>query len=942
MVSNELKQLLNGESVYSRDQAPEPLLLPRIASRIATEGIGFTAYAANTLSNHWVPYGWSALADATAEAIAPRHAELDDSLLEELFDTLPQLPLALISLDEAAGQRAEAIVGGDVAKRLHDGLGDPSFILREAVSRIFREPDAPHTVDELMVLVRERTETESPEIQRNLLAYFLPLAPAAHRQWMIPILNNVLAIYPGWVAAAAASRLAGLLDLTRVGLAGSRLEAEDPLWAGHARDLLAGDRAGSVFLEVARAFHHDRRLENLLASEADPASLIDFVDKVLEGWGGAPPSKMAPMDEPETGDGDGPEEVPPPASASRGVKGFGFPPDDDFDAFGDDIDEVLLERSFGAPGAPPAAPEPPSGRSLQAQVSIDDDGVLIPVTQGFKTATRHDVRLWIGPQTKHGISADAPINEPTPDERELAKGSMEIVITLVQGSKPQADKVELPLDRTKKSKAAVFSLQVDSDSQFVSAEIWLQHKGRIIQYLKLNGLVLEEPDNTSTGIKLRVESLIRAIPEDASGGNFEMALVKKDDKYIVFGPRGAEKTEVSLQGAGDIVEKINKKLFTATKGLVRHSADNRGTSWVHEHDEDAMQLLREMARWGNALYDALKKEGVLERISETIQFVNLDETDIVPIEYVYDRGYPKDGATLCAGFREAGDWDQIFASGKCTCSNQALVESDTLCPMGFWSLSKVIERQSRPRGTARAESATGFIAPSGASPAIALGRQAVLAAAPNVNSLDVESVRSMLEETYPNRYKLATDWQQWETEVRQKSPRLLVLLPHHGEAAEGHTDFLEIGSPGQKPGDRLYAGLLTENYVTGSVDETGPVVLLLGCETAQSDLLPFHTFARDFLANRASIVVATQSSILGQHAAPVANEFIRQLLAATQTSGSFGKIMRNVRQKMFAGGYLMSLALVSFGDSDWKLGSSTSSGPDEATGTDGLSDIDDA
>ena len=69
-------------------------------------------------------------------------------------------------------------------------------------------------------------------------------------------------------------------------------------------------------------------------------------------------------------------------------------------------------------------------------------------------------------------------------------------------------------------------------------------------YLKLEGLVIEDPDNTSPGIKLRVESLVRAMPEDTGGGEFEMALVKKDDKYIVFGPRGAEKTEVSLQVLG--------------------------------------------------------------------------------------------------------------------------------------------------------------------------------------------------------------------------------------------------------------------------------------------------------------------------------------------------------------------------------------------------------
>jgi len=319
----------------------------------------------------------------------------------------------------------------------------------------------------------------------------------------------------------------------------------------------------------------------------------------------------------------------------------------------------------------------------------------------------------------------------------------------------------------------------------------------------------------------------------------------------------------------------------------------------------------------------LKKGGVLGRISERIQFVNLDESDIVPVEYVYDKGYPLDGATLCDGFREARDWNEIFAAGQCSCSNKPGVKTTTLCPLGFWSLSKIIERQSRQRGESNTQLTTVFSEPSAASPGISLARHAVFAAAPNVKSEDVESIRSMLEETYPDHYQLVSNWDEWGAEIREKSPKLLILLPHHGKADHGHTDFLEIGSAGQEQGDKLYTGLLSEDYVTKQVDEPGPVVLLLGCQTAQADQLPYHTFARDFLANRASIVVATQATVLGQHVAPVANEFVRQLLASTGGEGSFGTIMRDVRRKMFSAGYLVSMALISFGDSDWKLGNST-------------------
>ena len=444
MVSNELKQLLSGKSGILRKFAPEPLLLPRIASRITPEGLRFTASATNILSSFWVPYSWPALADATAQAIASRHLELSDNLLRELCDKLPQLPFSLIELDDAAGERVDTIIGSDTAKLLREALGDSTFYLREAVSRVFCEPDPPLTSDELITLIRERSEFESPEIQRELLAYFLPLVPVEHHQWMIPILINVLGIYPGWAAAVAASRVAGFLDTAAAEHVVETLKTTDAPWASQVHDLLTSDPAGSEFDEVVRALPDDGQLQSLLASETDLVSLDDIVDKIMLRW----------------------------ATTS-------FEIDDDEDADAEESDETGSEWR------------------LQMQVFADDDGILIPAKQGFMKGTRHDVRLWIGPDTEHSIGADVGINEPSPDTKELKAGSMKIVIALVYDSKSQTCKVELPVDRNKRSNVSVLSLDVDKDAQFVNADISLQHKDQVFQNLKLNGLSTEEPDTDS-------------------------------------------------------------------------------------------------------------------------------------------------------------------------------------------------------------------------------------------------------------------------------------------------------------------------------------------------------------------------------------------------------------------------------------------------------------
>lgn len=439
MVSNELEQLLNGKSGILRKFAPEPLLLPRIASRITPEGLRFTASATNILSSFWVPYGWPALADAAAQAIAYRHLELSNNLLRELCDKLPQLPFSLIELDDEAGERVDTIIGSDAANLLREALGDSTFYLREAVSRVFSEPDPPLTSDELITMIRERSEIESPEIQRELLAYFLPLVPVEHHQWMIPILINVLGIYPGWAAAVAASRVAGFLDTAAAEHVVETLKTTDAPWASQVHDLLTSEPAGSEFDEVVRALPDDGLLQSLLASETDLVSLDDIVDKIMLRW----------------------------TTASFAI-------DDDEEA--EEPDETGSEWR------------------LQMQVFADDDGILIPAKQGFMKGTRHDVRLWIGPDTEHSIGADVPISEPSPDAQELKTGSMDIVITLVYDSKSQTRKVQLPVDRKKHSKVSVLSLAVDKDSEVVGANILLKHKGQVFQNLKLNGLSLEEPD----------------------------------------------------------------------------------------------------------------------------------------------------------------------------------------------------------------------------------------------------------------------------------------------------------------------------------------------------------------------------------------------------------------------------------------------------------------
>ncbi len=94
---------------------------------------------------------------------------------------------------------------------------------------------------------------------------------------------------------------------------------------------------------------------------------------------------------------------------------------------------------------------------------------------------------------------------------------------------------------------------------------------------------------------------------------------------------------------------------------------------------------------------------------------------------------------------------------------------------------------------------------------------------------------------------------------------------------------------------------------------------MLGCRTAIQTEVGYTNLGRRFQQLNTSIVVGTLSKILGRHAAPVARELVGQLAAVNDPEADFGTIMRRIRRRMFAKGYLMALSLVALGDSGWQL-----------------------
>ena len=137
-------------------------------------------------------------------------------------------------------------------------------------------------------------------------------------------------------------------------------------------------------------------------------------------------------------------------------------------------------------------------------------------------------------------------------------------------------------------------------------------------------------------------------------------------------------------------------------------------------------------------------------------------------------------------------------------------------------------------------------------------------------------------------------------------------MPHVDQ--QGYEPRLEIGGDEL---ERLDVSAQHVDYPPHGPDEPGPLVLLLGCETASASLA-HRTMMSKFLAQGASIVLGTRMPVVADVAPMIGAAIIRSLITQVPGEGiSFGEALRNARRALLADGQLVALALVAQGDGGW-------------------------
>jgi hypothetical protein len=341
--------------------------------------------------------------------------------------------------------------------------------------------------------------------------------------------------------------------------------------------------------------------------------------------------------------------------------------------------------------------------------------------------------------------------------------------------------------------------------------------------------------------------------------------------------------------------------------------------------EDTEALLRYLAFQGNALYELLmstpRAREHLERAGR-IQVVTAREDALFPLELAYDDPAPVPEARLCphAGRALAAAsrrTERGREPGGCTDGCPSGQDRETVvCPLAFWGLDRVIERQAD--ATLKADVGVRATPSPGADRLDIVG-PALLAAHERVDAEVTgctDMVRDALARVSAGGVNLAGSWAEWRAHVSSDAPTVLVLLPHCRKHADVDRPLLEIGTD-----DQLVINNVNRTHVSGN-DERSPIVLLIGCRTSVGDG-ELQTFPVKFLRNGAALVVGTVATVLGRHAGPVTARLLTALdRMATANGGAgarFGDALLEAKRELVAEGYPMALALTAHGDARWVL-----------------------
>jgi hypothetical protein len=570
-----------------------------------------------------------------------------------------------------------------------------------------------------------------------------------------------------------------------------------------------------------------------------------------------------------------------------------------------------------------------------ATVRSDDRGDLPPITNDTAKSARVQavlladgrqvnslrpdqeaaVQIWISPFLSDSV---VYANRAFPLDKLGSEGYHELQLAFIplkgtpNRGKPQLQSSTFVMS-TGELPPVNFKIVTGSDSDEYRARLLVIHRNRVVQSI-LFTVVISEIALTEPHLQLIVENDVKPdLSYLRNGSAFDLSLVLNHNDE---------------DQAGVIAVRPNRVSFREPEGNFKTSMDSIRTilwslnsAWdpYEEHDPEHLEdQLRDLARHGNILRDALfGAEPDLEVFTAPIvykpdhplrlQVVEAKAGSYLPVEFFYDFRSPRPDARLCAKYR-LGD----FPNATCTgCQDRG--SRDVICPIGFWGVSRVIERRPKdaylPMG-ANYECSE----PLGERQRLVLTAQALLGSSEKVLPADQTEISEIL--TRRGKAPLQAEcWTTWEGHIQANGPSLLVAVAHTDVVSKILT--LEIRK------SQLLVCDIESELVRRQVEEN-PVVILLGCQTKFADE-PLQSAAARFKQKGAALVISTVATMRGAQAPACMAALIEEIDKASAMSAhqrrkgmaTAGMVILRAKQKLLGSGHAIGMCLTANGDAEW-------------------------
>jgi len=594
--------------------------------------------------------------------------------------------------------------------------------------------------------------------------------------------------------------------------------------------------------------------------------------------------------------------------------------------------DLLLDHEFGdiselaaLPTAAHAAQDQhlrPEPRYIQARVdrpSAEQREEQPRPLRAFMTGIRHVVSVKVGMPEEGWLK---PANrEPFPDkDLPPSREDYRLRVTFSEPDHiPEPLTGEILLPKTGNSSEVRLAFTPVAGKPNFRGRIIVSFRNRILQTALLTGSVVEidQPEPETGSIELTAEANVRPVLHDLGDRTaYDLALVFNHD------PTGRPSMTVLDKDIAQLrdLESVKEALSAIDKKLSEVASNARDyTQGLKE--QCGVDVLRFLAMLGVDLYqfmmDAVKDTPLEGRLDEAeyLQVVDLSKGfSMFPMEYVYSYACPRDDAAICPHYEEA------LKIGTCWDSCQDRHTGGVVCPLGFWGLSKVIERHAFPPVDRERLPGDALVLaqPVATRNTLNISGTTLLAASEIVSASAMDQLKSDLDNITGNATLSVGSWQEWLTTVSSSGPSFLVALPHReAQRISGHDFYyLEINQDHRKCQE------IDKRYVLGPHSPQSPLVILLGCETADPNV-PLSSFIRAFRNGGAAIVIGTVAKVFGEHAVEAADMLARHLFTeARKRPVPFGEVLRDVRRACLADGLLMILSVAAFGDADWLVSAS--------------------